>query len=104
MIAGLHNLTGLPIVAENIFQSGSDKAKLEIGRRCKSSGRLSMTQISPEVFPQEVKEKPLYGCQALICWEQRDQHSIKRLLVSQFALVNWGPLNSESSEMCKSHL
>lgn len=67
MIAGLHNLTGLPIVAENIFQSGSDKAKLEIGRRCKSSGRLSMTQISPEVFPQEVKEKPLYGCQALIC-------------------------------------
>lgn len=104
MIAGLPNLTGLPIVAENIFQSRSDKAKLEIGRHCKSSGTLSMTQISPEVFPQEVKEKPLCGCRVLICQEQRDRHSTKRLLFSQLALMNWGPLNSEASEMCKSLL
>lgn len=61
MIAGLHNLMGLPFVAENIFQSRSDKTKLEIGRRSKSGGMLSMTQISPEVFPQEAKVKPLCG-------------------------------------------
>lgn len=91
-------------MAEDIFQSRSDKAKLEIGRRSKSSGILSMTQISPEVFPQEAKGKPLCGCRVLICQEQRDRHSVKRLLFSQLALMNWGPLNSETGEMCKSLL
>ena len=62
MIADPHNLTGLPTAAENVFQSRSDKAKSEIGHCCKCNGRPSLTQISPEMFPQEVKEKPRRVC------------------------------------------